>query len=519
MSKTLSFSSLPIDHLTYKGEADAIALILRGESVSYAQLEALTGRIAHWLVAQNFGKGARVASWLPKTREASLLALAVARAGHVYVPINPLLKRAQVGHILADSGASLLITQKARLALLEEGDVPAGCEAMEDTALATIADGDGEVMQGSDAAPDDLAAILYTSGSTGKPKGVMLSHQNLWLGAQSVATYLELTPEDRTLCVLPFSFDYGQNQLYSTWYAGGAAYPFDYLAPKDVVRSIEKNAITTLAGVPPLWVQLVEQDWPEGAVRSLKRMTNSGGALTRPLVKQLRALAPAADLYAMYGLTEAFRSTYLPPALIDERPDSMGKAIPFAEILVVRPDGTLTDDDEPGELIHCGPLVAQGYWQDAKRTAERFKPAPPASEYGGLCVWSGDTVRRDAEGFLYFVARADAMIKSAGNRISPTEIEEVAVSSGIAAEAVAFGVPDARLGQAIVLAVRPAKGEEGDAADDEALRSFLKAELPNFMQPHIIQWHPAFPRNPNGKIDRVAIEVAIAQAMRETATP
>ena len=515
MSKTLSFSSLPIDHLTLRGEPDTLALVLRGEAVRYAQLEAMVGHLAAWLNAQGFGKGARVASWLPKTREACLLALAVARAGYIYVPINPLLKRGQVAHILADSGAAMVITQKARLALLEEGDVPAGCEAVEDRVIAAVADGDGAFLPPSDCAPDDLAAILYTSGSTGKPKGVVLSHQNLWLGAESVATYLQLASDDRTLCVLPFSFDYGQNQIYSTLYAGACAYPFDYLTPKDVVRSIAKNAITTLAGVPPLWVQLVEQDWPEGATLSLRRMTNSGGALTGSLVKQLRALAPDADLYAMYGLTEAFRSTYLPPALIDERPDSMGKAIPYAEILVVRPDGSVTDDEEPGELVHCGPLVAQGYWQDDKRTSERFKSAPPASQYGGMCVWSGDTVRRDAEGFLYFVARADAMIKSAGNRISPTEIEEVAVSSGIVAEAVALGLPDARLGQAIALAVRPAKGEEGDATDDEQLRSFLKAQLPNFMQPAIIEWCKEFPRNPNGKIDRVAIE----QAMRETTTP
>lgn len=520
MSKTLSISSLPIDDLTVRGEADAIALNLRGEMISYAAMDAMVGRIAHWLAAQEFGPGARVASWLPKTREACLLALAVARAGYVYVPINPLLKRAQVGHILADSGASMLITQKARMALLEAGDVPAGCETVEDSAVAAIADGEGEALGPSNAAPDDLAAILYTSGSTGKPKGVVLSHQNLWLGAESVAHYLRITPDDRTLCVLPLSFDYGQNQLYSTWYGGACAYPFDYLAPKDVVRAVERGAITTLAGVPPLWVQLVEADWPEGAAASLRRMTNSGGALTRPLVKQLRALAPHADLYAMYGLTEAFRSTYLPPALIDERPDSMGKAIPHAEILVVRPDGSLTDDDEPGELVHCGPLVAQGYWQDEKRTAERFKLAPPASQYGGMSVWSGDTVRRDEQGFLYFVGRTDSMIKSAGNRISPSEIEEVAVASGIAAEAIAFGLPDPKLGQAIVLAVRPAKGENGDGEeqgpqDEEALRAYLKSQLPNFMQPAIITWHTQFPRNPNGKIDRVAIE----QAMRETATP
>ncbi|MGE4411814.1 MAG: AMP-binding protein, partial [Sphingobium sp.] len=201
---------------------------------------------------------------------------------------------------------------------------------------------------------------------------------------------------------------------------------------------------------------------------------------------------------------EAFRSTYLPPELVASHPESMGRAIPHAEILICRPDGSIADDGEPGELVHCGPLVAMGYWNDPVRTAERFRPAPPSSSYDGRAVWSGDTVRREADGLLYFVGRADAMIKSAGNRISPTEIEEVAQGVAGVAEAVAIGVPDNRLGQAVSLLVRIDKG--GDAAAIEAsLRHHLKVELPNFMMPREIHRVEAFPRNPNGKIDRVRL--------------
>jgi acyl-CoA synthetase (AMP-forming)/AMP-acid ligase II len=327
----------------------------------------------------------------------------------------------------------------------------------------------------------------------------MLSHANLWLGAVAVADYLKLTPDDRTLCVLPFSFDYGQNQLFSTWIAGGCVYPLDYLTPRDVLKVVDRRDITTLAGVPPLWVQLVELDWSQEVADKLKRLTNSGGALTRPLVGKLRGLFRNADLYPMYGLTEAFRSTYLPPVLVDSHPDSMGSAIPHAEILVVRPDGSVTDDDEPGELVHCGPLVAQGYWRDAARTAERFRPAPPASRYGGMAVWSGDTVRRDRKGLLYFVGRDDAMIKSTGNRISPTEIEEAAAAVDGVAEAVALGISDDRLGQAVLLLIR------ADPALLSTVEARLKADLPNFMQPRIIRALANFPRNPNGKIDRVKL--------------
>lgn len=354
----------------------------------------------------------------------------------------------------------------------------------------------------SSADPQDLAAILYTSGSTGRPKGVMLSHANMWLGAESVASYLGLGPDDRALAVLPLSFDYGQNQLLSHWYAGGSAVPLDYLTPRDVVKSIERHGVTTLAAVPPLWVQLTELDWPAETTAKLRRLTNSGGALTPDLVKRLRALFPAARLFAMYGLTEAFRSTFLDPALIDTHPTSMGKAIPHAEILVVADSGEIAADNEEGELVHCGPLVAQGYWQDPERTAERYKPAPAASRYGGMAVWSGDRVRRDADGLLYFVGRRDAMIKSAGNRISPAEIEEAALASGLVAEAVALGIPDARLGQAVHLVVRAAP-TASDAA--EALPRILMQELPNFMQPKQIHWRDAMPISPNGKIDRTGL--------------
>lgn len=486
----------PIDHILLRAQAHRPALDGRSGSQDFGELEQTLGRLAAWLAGFGLPRGARVASWIAKGPVAALMPLAAPRAGLVHVPVNPLLKRAQVAHILADSGAAMLIGTTARIDTLEPGDIPAGCHLhREDDAACAMSGGD--TLRPSDGAADDLAAILYTSGSTGRPKGVMLSHANLWLGAVAVAEYLGLTPEDRTLCVLPFSFDYGQNQLLSTWYAGGCVYPLDYLTPRDVLKSVERRDITTLAGVPPLWTQLVELDWPPAVAAKLRRLTNSGGALTRPLVAKLRALFPRADLYPMYGLTEAFRSTYLPPALVDAHPDSMGRAIPHAEILVVRPDGSLTDDDEPGELVHCGPLVAQGYWRDAERTAQRFRPAPSASRYGGTAVWSGDNVRRDAQGLLYFVGRDDAMIKSAGNRISPTEVEEAAVAVPGVAEAVALGVKDDRLGQAVLLLLR--------GGEAKAVAAHLKAELPNFMQPREIIVQAEFPRTPNGKLDRVAL--------------
>jgi acyl-CoA synthetase (AMP-forming)/AMP-acid ligase II len=300
---------------------------------------------------------------------------------------------------------------------------------------------------------------------------------------------------------LPLSFDYGQNQLLSSWYAGASIVPFDYLVSRDVMKAIGRHDATVLAGVPPLWVQLAELEWEPEIAAKLRILTNSGGKMPVPLVRKLRETFPNAALHSMYGLTEAFRSTTLDPGLVDTIPESIGKAIPLTEIMVVTADGAEAAPEEPGELVHAGPLVAQGYWQDPERTAQRFKPAPAFSGYGGMAVWSGDTVVRDAEGFLRFVGRDDAMIKTAGNRISPSEIEDAAIASGKVAEACAFGVSDERLGQAIHLVVRPSGTE-----DDEGLKRFLKAELPNFMQPSRIVWQQELPRNPNGKLDRTAIE-------------
>lgn len=492
----------PLDHLAERGHDEAPALVLRSGTLGWKDLRTRVARLAGWLAREVPEKGSRVASWAAKGELTCLLPLAAARAGLVHVPVNPLLKRAQVAHIVTDSGATLLLGTAARLATLEPGDVPGDCRTVDEDAVLEAAKA-ADALPPSSADPDALAALLYTSGSTGRPKGVMLSHANLWLGAVSVAHYLGLAEDDVVLGVLPLSFDYGQNQLLSTWYAGASVAPLDYLTPRDVIKACGRHGVTTLAGVPPLWVQLTELDWPSEAVTPMRRLTNSGGALTVKLVRKLCAIFPQARLFPMYGLTEAFRSTYLDPALVDTHPTSMGQAIPFAEILVIGEDGGVTAAGEEGELVHCGPLVAQGYWRDPERTAERFRPAPAASRYGGTAVWSGDRVRRAADGLLYFAGRRDEMIKSAGNRISPQEIEEAALASGLVAEAAAFGMADAKLGQAVHLVVR-------GGGDEEGLRAALRRDLPNFMQPQAIRWVETMPLNPNGKIDRAALRAEAA---------
>ena len=488
---------------------DADAVQFRDEVWDYATLAARVDEFARALTGLGLQRSERVATYLDKRFECVLATFGAAAAGCVFVPVNPVLRPPQVRHILTDCNVRILVTSSGRL------DGLAGALAdCPDLRWVILTDGDpasfdiaGVTVVGWGAPhrviDTDMAAILYTSGSTGRPRGVVLSHRNMVAGAVSVSTYLENAPDDRILCVLPFSFDAGFSQMTTAFHVGACAVLMNYLLPGDVVKAVAAQRITGLGGVPPLWNQLAALDWwPAEAAGTLRYFTSTGGHMPRATLDRLRAVLPDAKPYLMYGLTEAFRSTYLPPSEIDRRPDSMGRAIPNAEILVVDENGDPCGPNEPGELVHRGALVSLGYWNDPERTAERFRPAPgqipglPITEYA---VWSGDTVRRDEDGFFYFVGRRDEMIKSSGYRISPTEIEEVVYSSGTVAEAVALGVAHPMLGQGIVVvATAPA----GRPLDGEAVIAACRAALPQFMVPHAVIARDVLERNPNGKIDR-----------------
>ncbi|MDM7323215.1 MAG: acyl-CoA ligase (AMP-forming), exosortase A system-associated [Gammaproteobacteria bacterium] len=492
---------------------EAPALLTPTGTWTYARLAETVEWMAQGLTALGLTRGDRVALWLPKSAEAVTLLFAISRSGGVLVPINPLLKPAQVAHILQDSGARLLISQGGRLAQLGEylpacrelrGLISVDTPTPTSWPVHTLASlhrlGEGVILHDHGRTENDLVALLYTSGSTGRPKGVMLSHRNLLAGAASVAEYLALTPEDRLLAVLPLSFDYGFSQLTVAFHRGASVMPLDYLLPNDLRKAIVNNAITVLAAVPTLWQQVAAQSWL-AELNTLRILTNSGGRLPRPIIDRLCRALPQAKLFLMYGLTEAFRSTFLPPAELDRRPDSIGKAIPNAEVMVLRPDGTPCAPHEPGELVHRGPTVALGYWNDPERTAERFRPLPGRTcslSHPERVVWSGDRVRMDEEGFLYFIGRDDDMIKTSGYRISPTEIEDVLYASGLVREAAAIGVEDDTLGQRILAVVVSATED----LDTTLLLHYCRANLPAYMVPTTIEVTTALPLTPNGKIDR-----------------
>jgi acyl-CoA ligase (AMP-forming) (exosortase A-associated) len=506
----------------------APALTYGAATFSYCDLESRISAFANGLLALGLQRGERVAIYLEKRFETVITSFGATAAGGVFVPLNPLLKPEQVGYIMRDCNVRVLVTSPERLTLLQE-TLP----ACHDLLHVVVLDSSDEAplllnglnmvhwsallesppVTGHRVIDTDVVSILYTSGSTGKPKGVVLSHRNMVAGAKSVASYLENRSDDTLLAALPLSFDAGFSQLTTAFHVGARVVLLNYLLPRDVIKAIEREKVTGLTAVPPLYIQLTQLKWPAEITEHLRYFANTGGRMPRETLNTLRQHLPKSKPFLMYGLTEAFRSTYLPPNEVDKRPDSIGKAIPNAEILVLREDGTPCAPNEPGELVHRGALVGMGYWNDQEKTAERYKPLPshtPGREAGlvlpEIAVFSGDTVRMDEEGFLYFIGRRDEMMKTSGYRVSPTEVEEILYATRLVGECVAFGVDDDRLGQSIqVIATPPANG----ALIVDQLLAECRSRMPAYMVPSGIEVREGpLPRNPNGKIDRKTLSTA-----------
>lgn len=508
----------------------SLALTAGGKSVTYDELTRQVAAFARGTINLGLGRQDRVGIYLEKRFETVVSCFGTSAAGMAFVPINPLLKPDQVGHILRDCAVRMLITSPERQILLSHvlsacpdlrhvvivGETAPSCSiqlswaSLLEQTLPTELNLLDEPFLSHRVIDTDMAAIFYTSGSTGKPKGVVLSHRNMVVGAKSVAAYLGNHAGDTLLAALPLSFDAGFSQLTTAFHAGARVVLINYLLPRDVLNAVVTEKVTGLTAVPPLWIQLSSLPWPSSATDHLRYFANTGGRMPLETLKTLRTHFPRTQPFLMYGLTESFRSTYLPPEEVERRPDSIGRAIPNAEVLVLREDGTPCGPNEPGELVHRGALVAMGYWNDAEKTAERFRPLPTgcAGREAGLplpeiAVFSGDTVRRDDEGFLYFVGRRDEMIKTSGYRVSPTEIEEVLYATQAVAEAAVFGVSHPTLGQAAVAVV---KRVPGSPLSETELINICRERLPAFMVPARIHFREtSLPRNPNGKIDRKSL--------------
>jgi len=497
------------------------ALVHGDQRLPYQELARRTTGLAHGLRGAGLTRGERVGIFLEASVPQVISIFAVSEAEGVFVPINTLLLADQVSFIAQDCSITGLITTPGKLA-----DLAILLPQIPSLKFIVIT-GDGEVpalplpvlrfdeLCNLPANPQareqniskDLAAILYTSGSTGKPKGVMLSHANVIAGATIVSTYLGITESERILAVLPFSFDAGLNQLTTAIQRGGTIVLINFMFAREVVQMLLKEKITGLAGVPTLWSLITQPNstLTKQPLSDLRYITNTGGAMPQNVLKLLRAALPTTKIFLMYGLTEAFRSTYLPPEELDKRPTSMGKAIPDTEIIVVTEDGRLCKPGEVGELVHRGPTVSLGYWARPEDTNRVLRANPLLAAELGDCekvCYSGDLVKMDEDGFLYFVGRRDTMIKSSGFRISPTEVEEAIFSSGKVRHTAVIGIPDDILGQTIKAFV---VARESELVSTDEVLNHCASRLPRYMVPKSMEVLTEMPRTSSGKVDYPAL--------------
>ncbi|MBI2216461.1 MAG: acyl-CoA ligase (AMP-forming), exosortase A system-associated [Candidatus Rokubacteria bacterium] len=504
-------------------QPDKEALVHRDERLGYAEMAQRVNGLACGLREAGVERRDRVGIFLDHSVPLALSIFAVSQAGGVFVPINAVLYPDQVGHIANDCQMKGLITSTSKLPALAPvlATVPSlqflvivddGGSARADGVALPVHDFARLSRPSAQACPDlgidrDLAALLYTSGSTGKPKGVMVTHAQVMAGSSIVSTYLGIAESERILSVLPFSFDAGLNQLMTAVQQGATCILTRFVFAREIVQVLERERITGLAGVPTVWALLAQ---PSSALARtplphLRYITNTGGRMPKAVLDQLRKALPNAKVFLMYGLTEAFRSTYLPPEEVDRRPSSIGKAIPNTEILVINDDGQPCKPGEVGQLVHRGPTVSSGYWGRTDLTNEVLRPHPliPA-ELGGderVC-YSGDLVTMDEDGFLYYIGRRDTMIKSSGFRISPTEVEEILFSSGRLRGAAVIGIPDDILGQAVKAFV---VAREGERLDTASLMEFCATRMPRYMVPAAIEVLDELPKTGTGKVDYPAL--------------
>lgn len=502
------------------------ALVHRNERLSYTHVWQYTSSLAAALLKLGLQRGQRVGIHLEASIPQVISIFSVSMAGGVYVPVNGMLFPEQVLHIARDCGMTVLITSQDKIESLSS--VLGQAASLRCIVVAPSASPSrnqvpnvslpvfsfDELMRSP--APEkwndagiskDLAAILYTSGSTGRPKGVMLSHDNVMAGSSIVSSYLEIDHEDRILAVLPFSFDAGMNQLMTAFQQGATLVLINFALANEVVAVLAEERITGLAGVPTLWSLLVQHhsNLKQIPLPHLRYITNTGGAMPQNVLALLRQYLGSTKIFLMYGLTEAFRSTYLPPEELDRRPTSMGKAIPDTEILILNEKNQPCSPGEIGELVHRGPTVSLGYWNQPEATNQVLRPnplLPPNLGDAERVCYSGDLVKCDSEGFLYYVGRRDTMIKSSGYRISPTEVEETLFSSGKIHHAAVIGIPDAVLGQTIKAFVVPIKDQPVDTA---VLLSFCAQKMPRYMVPKSIEIVPELPKTSSGKVDYPAL--------------
>jgi len=488
---------------------DKVALVAGEARVSYRELDRASDRLAGALVQHGLARGDRVIVYMDNCREAVIAIFAALKAGAVFSPINPSTKAEKLAYVINNCGARALITHDKLRTVAGAALAETPC-----IALTIVAGGRGPSLPGAvsfeaalaaDAEPPgnpgielDLAMLIYTSGSTGFPKGVMMTHQNVVAAATSITTYLENTADDVILNVLPISFDYGLYQVLMAVKLGATlVLEQSFAFPQKIFAKMTTERVTGLPLVPTMAAIILQmRDLKPDAFPHLRYITNTAAALPPAHIARLQALFPTARLYSMYGVTECKRCTWLPPDELSRRPGSVGIAIPGTEAYVVDEQGARVAPGVVGELVIRGAHVMKGYWNDAQATARALRPGPFEWE---KVLHTGDLFRADADGFLYFVARKDDIIKTRGEKVSPKEVENVLYALPGIREAAVVGVPDPVLGRALKAVV--AGDPRAKLTAQDVIRHCVR-HLEDFMVPKLVEFRDALPKTESGKISR-----------------
>jgi amino acid adenylation domain-containing protein len=493
---------------TLSDVADKVAVFCGSESLTFRQLHAEAAAAAQALASLGVSPGDRVGICMQKTLDQIVAILGVLWANAILVPVHPVLHADQIGHMVDDCDMKFLITESARIEELRDrahgrivlgrGPAEEGVASLEK--LRQECQGSDPFFRGSS---DDPAAIIYSSGSTGRPKGIVISHLNLADGARIVASYLGTNANDRIAAVLPLTSDYSLNQLWQTLFAGSSLYLHNLIFPGDLFRLLAAQRITALPVMPVIISRMFDQQLPgpesDLDFSALRYVCTTGGPVTARMLEQLQRTFQGTDIVLMYGLTEAFRSSWLPPNQLAARPTSIGKAIPEVELCVLDKEGRETPAGVAGQLVHRGGCIAKGYWNAPEATAERFRQIDRFP--GETVVFSGDLVRRDEAGYLYFLGRMDSMIKTHGFRVSPSEVEEHARRFEDVLDAVAFGIDNPEIGQDIAM-VYTTTNRTPLASD--TLTNHFRVGMPHHMVPRWFVHLEDLPSTGSGgKVDRV----------------
>lgn len=484
------------------------AIVCEQTRWTYAQLDNISTTIAHTLIRRGLSRHDRVVVFADNTAEVVAALYGIMKAGGVFAIINGGTKTLKLRYVLKNCTARIIMTSPDKVPVVEEAVAglmnPCEVIAFDEDGLFTDEPPSASVPALPRCIETDLAALIYTSGSTGEPKGVMSTHANMISAARSIIQYLGNEPDDIILNSLPLSFDYGLYQvIMSVMFGGTLVLEKSFNFPHLFMERIAAENVTGLPVVPTIAAMLLRmKDLSRYDTRTLRYITSTGAALPPAHILRLSKLLPHARLFSMFGLTECKRVCYLPPEELSQRPASVGKPMPNCEVSVVDENGREVAPREIGQLVVRGANVMQGYWNDPELTARTYRPGRYPSE---RLLHTGDFFTRDEEGFLYFLGRADDMIKTKGERVSAKEIANALCALDGVSEATATGVADATLGQAIHVFVVP------EAATDLTERQILKycsETLEPYMMPQCVHIVDALPKSANGKIQRQALQPA-----------